>query len=364
MVRRVLTFAAAWLLVTVAPLVAAQVFGPLQAQNNLSEIAANGTQSTAQSNLGLPALLASPSAIGSTAPNSGAFTTLSANSTVSGTGFSTYLASPPAIGGTSAAAGSFTTLTASSTVTLGSKTIALNASGTFFPGHGLVGVQTFCATGCTATGGTYTADTGTNQVIVEVQAPGGGSGGCAATGASQACTSSGGAGGSFGSALITSAFNSVTVTIGAVGTAGTAGSNAGGTGGTTSFGALISCPGGTGGGGGAATTPGSQFQISASLATPPSACTFSGATKLFSIPGQSGMVGLTGGSVGSTQVSGGGGSSARGIGAPGINTGSTGTGNSGSGYGSGPSGSVAIASQSAVAGVAGSPGIVIVYEYN
>jgi hypothetical protein len=55
--------------------------------------------------------LSSPPAIGSTAANTGAFTTLSASSTVSGTGFSTYLASPPAIGGTAAAAGTFTTLT-------------------------------------------------------------------------------------------------------------------------------------------------------------------------------------------------------------------------------------------------------------
>ena len=39
-----------------------------------------------------------------------AATTLSASSTVSGTGFSTYLASPPAIGGTAPAAGTFTTL--------------------------------------------------------------------------------------------------------------------------------------------------------------------------------------------------------------------------------------------------------------
>ena len=38
----------------------------------------------------------------------GAFTTLSASSTVSGTGFSNYLASPPAIGGTTPAAGTFT----------------------------------------------------------------------------------------------------------------------------------------------------------------------------------------------------------------------------------------------------------------
>lgn len=47
--------------------------------------------------------------VGATTPNTGAFTTLSASSTVSGTGFSTYLASPPAIGGTAPAAGTFTT---------------------------------------------------------------------------------------------------------------------------------------------------------------------------------------------------------------------------------------------------------------
>lgn len=48
--------------------------------------------------------------VGATTASTGAFTTLSASSTVSGTGFSTYLASPPAIGGTAAAAGTFTTL--------------------------------------------------------------------------------------------------------------------------------------------------------------------------------------------------------------------------------------------------------------
>jgi hypothetical protein len=50
--------------------------------------------------------------VGATTPSTGAFTTLSASSTVSGAGFSTYLASPPAIGGTAAAAGTFTTMTA------------------------------------------------------------------------------------------------------------------------------------------------------------------------------------------------------------------------------------------------------------
>jgi hypothetical protein len=58
------------------------------------------------------ATFAAPSAIGSTTPSSGAFTTLSASSTVSGTGFSSYLASPPAIGGTAPAAGSFSSLKA------------------------------------------------------------------------------------------------------------------------------------------------------------------------------------------------------------------------------------------------------------
>jgi hypothetical protein len=58
---------------------------------------------------GAPALLGS----------AGAFTTLSASSTVSGTGFSNYLASPPAIGGTTPAAGNFTSLGATGNVTLG-----------------------------------------------------------------------------------------------------------------------------------------------------------------------------------------------------------------------------------------------------
>jgi hypothetical protein len=55
--------------------------------------------------------------VGATTPGTGAFTTLSASSTVSGAGFSTYLASPPAIGGTAAAAGTFTILSGTTSVT-------------------------------------------------------------------------------------------------------------------------------------------------------------------------------------------------------------------------------------------------------
>ena len=58
--------------------------------------------------------------VGGSNPNTGAFTTLSASSTVSGSGFSTYvstaLSSPTAIGNTSPSTGAFTTLSASSTV--------------------------------------------------------------------------------------------------------------------------------------------------------------------------------------------------------------------------------------------------------
>jgi len=62
------------------------------------------------SGAGFTAYFASPPAIGSTAAGTGAFTTLSASSTVSGAGFTNYFASPPAIGSTAASTGAFTTL--------------------------------------------------------------------------------------------------------------------------------------------------------------------------------------------------------------------------------------------------------------
>lgn len=55
----------------------------------------------------IAAELSSPSPIGDTTPNTGAFTTLSASGAVSGDGFSNYLASPPAIGATSPNTGKF-----------------------------------------------------------------------------------------------------------------------------------------------------------------------------------------------------------------------------------------------------------------
>lgn len=96
--------------------------------------------------------LLAPGAIGSGTASTGAFTTLSASSTVSGTGFSTYLASPPAIGGTTPSTGKFTTIestiatgTAPFTVASTTNVANLNASslsGATFASPGAIGSGT------------------------------------------------------------------------------------------------------------------------------------------------------------------------------------------------------------------------------
>ena len=93
--------------------------------------------------------------------------------------------------------------------------------------------------------GTYTPTSGTNSVVVEAVGGGGGSGGVPATSSTQSGISGQGAPGAYAKARYTSGFSGVSVTIGAGGTAGTT-STAGGNGGTTSFGALLTCPGGGG----------------------------------------------------------------------------------------------------------------------
>jgi hypothetical protein len=70
-----------------------------------------GDSGTVTSTMLASSVYTAPGTIGSGTPNTGAFTTLSASSTVSGTGFTNYLASPPAIGGTAPNAVSATTLT-------------------------------------------------------------------------------------------------------------------------------------------------------------------------------------------------------------------------------------------------------------
>ncbi|WP_133254571.1 hypothetical protein [Paraburkholderia unamae] len=108
--------------------------------------------------------------VGATTPSTGAFTTLSASSTVSGTGFSTYLASPPSIGGTAAAAGAFTTLNASGNDAL----LYSNTSGQSIPNNAGTTVTGWTKTydrvnaNFNAAGGTFTAPA-TAYYIVSVQ---------------------------------------------------------------------------------------------------------------------------------------------------------------------------------------------------
>lgn len=80
--------------------------------------------------------------VGATTPAAGAFTTLSASSTVSGTGFSNYFASPPAIGGTTAAAGTFTNLAYTGTLTGGTGVINIGSGQVYKDASGNVGIGT------------------------------------------------------------------------------------------------------------------------------------------------------------------------------------------------------------------------------
>jgi len=75
--------------------------------------------------------------IGATTASTGAFTTLSASSTVSGVGFSNYLAAPPAIGSTTANTGAFTTLSATSLTNTGNDSaLAFIPTGATAPTNG------------------------------------------------------------------------------------------------------------------------------------------------------------------------------------------------------------------------------------
>ncbi|WP_160286406.1 hypothetical protein [Pseudomonas knackmussii] len=222
-----------------------------------------------------------------------------------------------------------------------------------FSGGRLLGVQIFTANG------TYTPTAGTKSVIIEAVGGGGAGGGAAATSSGQLSTGSGGHGGAYGKGRFTSAFSGVTVTIGAGGTAAAAGANSGGNGGTTSFGALLSCPGGLGGQGCAAATP--PFVNGAT----PAAGTLPSGANIVGMPGQPGVFGFalntaTGPGGGFNGNGGAGGGSMFGAGAHAPN----GTGaRQGYGYGSASSGAANPQSSSAQASVAGQPGIVIVYEY-
>lgn len=208
----------------------------------------------------------------------------------------------------------------------------------------LIGVQTFTASG------TYTPTPGTQYAIVEVLGGGGAGGGGVATGAGQYAVGSGGAAGGFSRGLIAAPVVT-TVTVGAGGVAAN-GANGGG-GGQSSFGTAIVVNGGNGGiVGVAGAVTGANAPSGGTIATPGSIVSVNGAYGASAFAINSLGTGLTGS----------GGSTMYGAGAPGVVSG--GPGSAGLGFGSGGSGAFNIASQGAIPGGAGRPGLVLVYEYN
>lgn len=298
--------------------------------------------------------------IGGTTPSTGKVTTLTVTGTIS---FTTPMNNSSAGTGLSAIPVSVLSgnSTALNSITPGALRTTLISAGASaqpvfgFPTGTLLNIQAFTASG------TYTPTSGTNSIVVECQGAGGGGGGVAATSGTQYAAAGGGSGGTFARVRITSV-SSQTVTVGAAGAAGTAGANAGGLGGTSSFGALVSCPGGPGGSGGGAITN-TNNQTTSTGGGISTAATISGATTINTFQGMKGSPGIQYNS--SNVISGGGGNSAFGFGGYAKQTSSStpGIGTVGSGYGAGASGSVILISVAAQVGAAGSPGVVIVYEY-
>lgn len=214
-----------------------------------------------------------------------------------------------------------------------------------------IGRQTFCGSGCTSTGGTYTPTAGTTVISATCTGGGGGGGGAATTSVAQSAIGASGGGGGWTTKRITSAFSGVTVTIGGAGTAGTAGANNGVAGGNTTFGALLTANGGSGGVGGPAQSIGGSVGGAAGG-------TASGG---FNIQGSAGAG--TAYELTSVVVSGPGGSNPLGFGASVFVTSTTSAGTAGTGYGAGGSGAANTASQTQAAGGAGTGGVCIVDEF-
>lgn len=284
--------------------------------------------------------------VGATTPNTGAFTTLTASTAIGvasgGTGRANLTAHAVLIGEATAA------INQVGPGTTGQALIGQTGADPVFgfPTGSLINVQTITSTG------TYTPTAGTNSVIVEIVGGGGGSGGTSVTAATTNSVSGGGASGAFARARFTTGFSGVTVTIGAAGTAGTSTPGNGGTGGTSSFGTLISCPGGNGSAAAGAVTGPVMIPATGNTAAP----TITGAAQIMaSVPGSGGTYGVIVQATSSTAQGGSGGSNPLGTGGA--------SGVSASGKGAGAGGMSQGASGAAQAGQAGAIGVCIIYEY-
>ncbi|WP_256976294.1 hypothetical protein [Burkholderia sp. AU28863] len=211
----------------------------------------------------------------------------------------------------------------------------------------LINIQRFTASG------TYTPTPGTTSIIAEGVGAGAGGAGATATSSQTSC-GGGGGGGAYAKVRITAVPASASVT---VGSGGSAGGTTGGAGGATSFGSYFSVGGGAGGQASAAVAGQSTGAPGGGSTT----ITIGGGATLIE-QGQGGMGdwGLVWG-VGTVGLGGKGGISFFGGGANGAGSGNTGF--SPSSYGAGGGGACNANTGAGLAGGAGAPGVVIVYEF-
>lgn len=203
--------------------------------------------------------------------------------------------------------------------------------------------------------GTYTPSAGMLYCVVEAVGGGGGGGGVAGSSGSIFTGAGGGAGG-YSSSILTAADigASKAVTIGAAGAGATTGANTGGTGGDTSLGSLVVAKGGIGGTGGS----------SSAVATGGAGGAASSGTGTFKHNGAPGGSGFYSTSLTIIGLSGFGGSSRFGGGAPAAsNVAGANPGVAASLYGSGGGGGYVNNSTATTTGGAGSAGLVLIREF-
>lgn len=214
------------------------------------------------------------------------------------------------------------------------------------PGQ-LLNVQRFTANG------TYTPTPGTSKIIIEMVGGGAGSNSLAAPGSGNYSLSAGGGSGAYAKFQMTGGFSGgIPVTIGG-------GGGIGSNGGTTSFGSVMSCGGGIAAAPLSALSHASYPTAITAEASAGSASALSSGT-LLSISGGQGTPGI---STNNGILGGAGGSNPLGNG--GASLGAAANAVQGQGFGAGAGGCCTDASASnvAVAGAGGLPGVLIVYEY-
>ncbi|MDT3454616.1 hypothetical protein ROV80_05075 [Stenotrophomonas pavanii] len=183
-------------------------------------------------------------------------------------------------------------------------------------------------------------------VEVEVQGAGGGGGGVAATSSTTVTVSGSGGAGSYAVSRFDSNFSGITIVVGAAGAGGAAGQTSGSNGGTSSFGNLVSAPGGIAGQSATVAVP-PVSRGGSTPAAPPSG------QNLFSNVGASGSGSVTTSTATGISIAG---ASSK-FGQGGIN------GAPANGPGAGGGGYAQTSNQPALPGGAGGAGIVVVREY-